>query len=169
MAKLVDRPEPDLVIQSYIPEVIRGLKVSGRHFWVNLLTRKNVVTIQYPEEKYEYPARFRGQHRLMKREDESVRCVACFLCATACPADCITIKAGERDDSNEKYPVSFDIDYIKCIFCGMCEEACPCDAIRLDSGIHKTPAYTRGDELLGKVDLLAKGALSVAKQGGEYK
>ena len=166
MAKLVDRPKADLVIRSYIPEVLRGLRVTSRHFWVNFLTRKNVVTIEYPEEKYPYPPRFRGQHRLMKREDDSVRCVACFLCATACPADCITIKAGERSDKNEKYPVSFEIDYIRCIFCGMCEEACPCDAIRLDSGDHKLPGYTCEEEVLQKEDLLAKGGLSIAKQGG---
>jgi NADH-quinone oxidoreductase subunit I len=168
--KLVDRPTPDLTIQSYVPEIWKGMKVAGRHFFVNLLTRKGVATSQYPDEKPVYPPRFRGMHRLMKREDGSVRCVACFLCSTACPADCINIKAGERDDrSVERYPVVFEIDFIKCIFCGMCEEACPCDAIRLDSGTHRIPAFTRREEVIGKVDLMSLGALSVAKQGGEFK
>ena len=127
------------------------------------------MTSQYPEVKRPYPPRYRGKHRLMRREDGSVRCVACFMCSTACPADCINIVAGERGDENEKYPVTFEVDFIKCVFCGMCEEACPCDAIRLDSGVHRAPAYTRADELNGKEDLLSLGTLSVSRQGGDYK
>lgn len=169
--KLVDRPERTPEVQSYLPELAKGMVVTGRRFFVNLFTQKEIVTEQYPERKPTYPPRFRGKHRLMRREDGTVRCVACFLCSTACPADCIRIVAGERGDdkSVEKYPVSFEIDYIKCIFCGMCEEACPCDAIRLDSGVHRAPALSREDELNGKVDLMSLGTLSVSKQGGEWK
>lgn len=170
MGKLVDRPTPDLTIKSYIPELWRGMKVTSRHFFVNLLTQKAIVTKQYPEEKFEYAPRFRGHHRLMRREDGSVRCVACFLCATACPAECIHIVAGEHEDPNiEKYPVVFEIDELLCIFCGMCEEACPCDAIRLDSGIHRQPSGSRNDQVVGKKDLLSLGGLSTSKQGGEMK
>ncbi len=167
--KVVERPPADLVVQSWLPELWKGMKVSGRHFFVNLLTQKGIVTSQYPEVKRAYPPRFRGKHRLMRREDGSVRCVACFMCSTACPADCISIVAGQRDDENEKFPVTFEVDFIKCVFCGMCEEACPCDAIRLDSGVHRAPAYTRKEELNGKEDLLSLGSLSVARQGGEFK
>lgn len=167
--KVVERPPADLTVQSWIPELLKGMKVTGRHFFVNLLTGKGIVTSQYPEVKRTYPPRFRGKHRLMRREDGSVRCVACFMCSTACPADCIYITAGERTDENEKYPVKFEVDFIKCVFCGMCEEACPCDAIRLDSGVHRAPAYTRAEELDGREDLLSLGTLSVARQGGDFK
>jgi len=170
MGKLVDRPVPDLTIRSYLPEVVRGLKVSARHFFKGLFTKDGIVTQQYPEVKVPYTPRFRGHHRLMRREDGSVRCVACFLCSTACPADCIRIVAGEHEDRDiEKYPVAFEIDMLKCIFCGMCEEACPCDAIRLDSGEHRLPASSRDDERSAKVDLLSRGGLSVARQCGEFK
>ncbi len=170
MAKLVVRPTAELSIQSYLPEIWHGMKVSARHFWVNVLTRRDIVTKQYPEEKPVYPARFRGNHRLMRREDGSVRCVACYMCGTACPADCIRIVAGQHDDSTiEKYPVVFEIDHMKCIFCGMCEEACPCDAIRLDSGQHRIPSYTREGELTQKANMLALGGLAVARQGGDFK
>lgn len=170
MAKPVNRPEPDLTIKTYLPEIWKGMKVTGRHFFVNLFTGRDIVTAQYPEEKRPYPPRYRGMHRLMRREDGSVRCVACFLCATACPADCIRIVAGEHEDPNiEKYPVVFEIDHLKCVFCGLCVDACPCDAIRMDSGLHREPAYTRAQELTGKQDLLALGSLSTAPQGGEFK
>jgi NADH-quinone oxidoreductase subunit I len=170
MPKQVTRPTPDLTIRSYLPEIWQGIKVTNRHFWVNLLTRRDVVTSQYPEEKRPYPPRNRGNHRLMLREDGSVRCVACYMCSTACPADCIRIVAGERDDKSiEKYPVVFEIDHMKCVFCGFCEEACPCDAIRLDSGFHRDPGYTRDDELTPKQRLQSLGTLSVSRQGGEFK
>jgi len=170
VGKLVHRPEPDLTIQSYLPETWNGMKRVSRHFFVNLFTKKGFVTKQYPEERFPYAPRYRGMHRLMRREDGSVRCVACFLCSTACPADCIHIVAGESDNREvEKYPVVFEVDHIKCIFCGFCEEACPCDAIRLDTGEHRVPGYSREEELTGKVDLLARGALSVSRQGGRFK
>jgi NADH-quinone oxidoreductase subunit I len=91
-----------------------------------------------------------------------------MLCSTACPANCITIVAGEHTDKRiEKFPIKFQVDTLVCIYCGFCEEACPCDAIRMDSGRHTMPTYSREANRLGKVDLLALGSLSTAKQGGE--
>jgi len=167
MGKPVNRPELDFSFKSYIPEILRGIKVTNRHFWRNLVGQKDIVTVQYPEVKRPYPPRLRGRHRLMKRDDGQVRCVACMLCATACPSNCIEIVAGEHEDKGiEKYPVSFKIDLLTCIFCGNCEEACPCDAIRLDTGIHAPPFTTREEHVVNKEHLLERGGLSVAKQGG---
>jgi len=91
-----------------------------------------------------------------------------MLCSTACPANCIHIVAGEREDGSiEKYPVSFEIDLLVCVYCGMCEEACPCDAIRMDSGRHPMPSFTRDKQRIRMVQLLADGALSIAVQGGK--
>jgi NADH-quinone oxidoreductase subunit I len=70
----------------------------------------------------------------MKRPDGDPRCVACYMCSTACPARCIEIEAEEAGDHHiEKRPAVFNIDLLLCIYCGMCVEACPCDAIRMDT------------------------------------
>jgi NADH-quinone oxidoreductase subunit I len=75
---------------------------------------------------------FRAVHRLNRDEQGRVKCVACMMCPTICPARCIHITAGESPwDDREKYPVKFEIDELRCIYCGMCEEACPVDAIEL--------------------------------------
>ncbi len=154
--------------QLYIPELVRGLGITLRHFFINTFGSKEIVTVRYPEEKREYPLRFRGVHRLMRREDGSVRCVACMMCSTICPANCIHIVAGERTDgtSIEKYPASFEIDELVCVVCGMCVEACPCDAIRMDTGRHMPPVEHRSNTWLTKEDLMQRGSQNIAKQGG---
>ncbi|MDB5108125.1 MAG: nuoI [Candidatus Binatus sp.] len=132
----------------YLPEILKGLAVTNYHLFRNLAIhtahlfglKKNenaTATTQYPEERKRYPDTFRGSHRLTLRPDSSVRCTACFLCATACPAQCIYIEAGEAPDPHiEKYPLRYEIDTLRCIYCGLCVEACPCDAIRMDTYVH---------------------------------
>jgi NADH-quinone oxidoreductase subunit I len=163
----VKRRAMDLSERLFLKEILRGLLTTNRHFWRNWFRRQDTATLNYPEETRPYPERWRGLHRLMHREDGSVRCVACMLCATHCPADCITIEGAEHPDiSCEKVALSFDIDLLKCIYCGMCEEACPCDAIRLDTGLHAKPVFRRCEAIITLPELLSRGALSEAKQGG---
>ena len=116
----------------YIPGIIGGLVITGKHLLKNLFNRKQMPTLNYPEEKYEYSPRFKGQHILTVKKDGSLRCTACMLCATNCPAECITIVASEHEDpSVEKFPIHYEIDTLRCVYCGFCEEACPVDAIRM--------------------------------------
>jgi NADH-quinone oxidoreductase subunit I len=132
----------------YLPEILKGLRITLRHFLANLylLPRRQVVTIQYPEQQRRISPRWRGRHRLTVREDGTPRCTSCFLCSTACPARCIHIVAEEHPDPNiEKRPARFEIDLLKCVFCGLCVEACPCDAIRMDTGIFALSGFSRQD------------------------
>jgi NADH-quinone oxidoreductase subunit I len=158
--------------QIFLPAILEGLLTTARHFFKNTMTKGmgDVDTIRYGEPgvdpKSYYPERFRGVHRLMFRDDGSVRCVACMCCSTVCPARCIYIVAEDREDNNEKGPASFVIDELKCVVCGLCVEACPCDAIRMDSRTHMTPTEDRADAVLSKVDLMSRGGPSVAVQGG---
>ena len=128
----IDEPHLTTADKLYLPQVAAGLKTTLRHLF------KKKVTVQYPEERRRLRVEnYRGVHRLNRDEQGRVACVACFMCATACPANCIHIEGGEAPwPDREKYPIKFDIDELRCIYCGMCEEACPVDAIEL------TPEYS---------------------------
>ncbi len=139
----------------YLWEVVRGLRVTAGHLIRNILHTDDMPTMQYPEEKRVYGDRFRGRHRLMQRDDGSAKCVACQMCSTYCPADCIEIVGAEHPDPKiEKYPLTFEIDLLRCVYCGLCEEACPCDAIRLDTGIYEIAADSREKFVVDKEFLL---------------
>jgi NADH-quinone oxidoreductase subunit I len=161
----VYRPEPEDT--SFLSATLKGLGVTLRHFFRNVATKTDVETIRYPEERKPYPERNRGLHRLMHREDGAVRCVACMMCPTVCPAHCITIVPAETDDKGvEKYPASFEIDELRCVVCGLCVEACPCDAIRMDTGLHAPPVEQRSSAIMTKEMMLSLGTKSIATQGG---
>jgi NADH-quinone oxidoreductase subunit I len=127
---LVKRPSAQA--SWYLPGIIFGLIFTFKKMIYNIFNQKKMVTLNYPEQKYEYGPRFKGNHVLTVKKDGSLRCTACMLCATNCPADCIKIIASEHEDpSVEKFPISYEIDVLRCVFCGFCEEACPVDAIRM--------------------------------------
>ena len=105
-----------------------------------------------------FQERFRGKHQLQRDENGLEKCVACFLCAAACPANCIYIEAAEnteekRISSAERYAKVYNIDYNRCIFCGYCVEACPTDAITHGHGfelasLNATNLVMRKEDLL---------------------
>src|SRR5215831_14907118 len=163
------KEEMSLLERLYFPEALRGLTVTMYHFFRNLSLHiahalgfaektRAAYSVQYPEERKRYPDTYRGSHRLTLKEDGSVRCTACFLCATACPANCIHIEAGEHPDPNvEKFPVRYEIDTLRCIYCGMCVEACPCDAIRMDTYVHpRIWGFARADFVESKQVLMER-------------
>jgi NADH-quinone oxidoreductase subunit I len=96
------------------------------------------ATIQYPEQKRRPRPRGRGRIVLSCDPDGRERCVACYLCAAACPVDCIALQAAETTDGR-RYPEFFRINFLRCIFCGFCEDACPTYAIQL------TPDFEMGE------------------------
>jgi NADH-quinone oxidoreductase subunit I len=112
-------------------------------------------TVRYPDVRRRLPPRWRGRIILTRDPDGGERCVACYLCAVACPVDCIALQAAE-DPYGRRYPEFFRINFSRCIFCGFCEEACPTRAIQL------TPDYEmaeceRTDLVYEKEDLLIAG------------
>jgi NADH-quinone oxidoreductase subunit I len=113
------------------------------------------ATIQYPEEKPVLPPRWRGRIVLTRDPDGGERCVACYLCAVACPVDCIALQAAE-DPTGRRYPAFFRINFSRCIFCGYCEEACPTYAIQLTPDFEMSE-YRRESLVYEKADLLISG------------
>ena len=148
---------------SFLPEVIAGLGTTLKHMMGSIGRGKRNKVMEYPEERREnipveegglYRGNYRGVHRLNRDEDGRVKCVACFMCQTACPAHCIHIEGAESPwDDREKYPVKFDLDELRCIYCGMCEMACPVDAIEL-TPVYDIVGLTRSEMIFDKEKLL---------------
>ncbi len=118
------------------------------------------VTENYPDEPAKLQERFRGVHELQRDENGMEKCVACFLCAAACPSNCIYIEAAENTDQvrmsgGERYAKVYNIDYSRCIFCGFCVEACPTDAITHGHGF-EISSYNTSTLIYRKEDLLVK-------------
>ena len=160
----------------YFPEIFAGLLVTGGRFWRNLFLhiahqfgyardKAAASTLQYPTVHQQYDRQYRGSHRLTLKDDGSVRCTSCFLCATACPARCIHIEAGAHpDNAVEKYPVRYEIDTLRCIYCGFCVEACPCDAIRMDTSVHpRIYGYRREQFIETKQQLMERSRVLAAE------
>jgi NADH-quinone oxidoreductase subunit I len=147
----IEEPKLGWTGKTYLPLFVEGLTTTVKH----LLSPK--VTVESPEERHVAPDPliYRGVHRLNRDDQGRVKCVACFLCATACPAHCIDIIADESPwPDRQKYPQSFTIDELRCIFCGMCEEACPVDAIELTS-LYDLAGKSREEMIFDKEKLLS--------------
>jgi len=127
-----------------------------RSIWYTFLHMfRKPVTVQFPEEKFELSPRYRGRIVLTRDPDGAERCVACYLCAVACPVDCIALQA-TQDETGRRYPDFFRINFSRCIFCGFCEEACPTYAIQLIPDFYMSE-YNRQNMVYEKEDLLISG------------
>ena len=146
----------------YIPAILKGLLVTLKH----LINPFDFTTIQYPEYKWKPRPHYRGAHRLNKDEKGRPKCVACEMCATACPSHCIKIVPAPAPwPDRERYPLKFEIDMLKCIYCQFCEEACPCKAIELTE-LYDFTGYSRKELIWDKEKLLNMYDLTV---NGYYK
>lgn len=161
----MQRPKYKLPIgqRVYLIAIFKGMMITARHFFRNLFNPKKMPIISYPEKRRAYSSRFRGLQILTVKKNGDVRCTACMLCATACPAACIHITAGEHPDPKvEKYPLEFNIDMLRCVFCGMCEEACPVDAIRMGPN-YELASFDRSDFIYTKEDLVKLGNYTLSR------
>jgi NADH-quinone oxidoreductase subunit I len=132
--------------------IVKGLGITLKEMM------QPTVTEDYPDVPPFFQERFRGKHILQRDDNGLEKCVACFLCAAACPVECIYIEAAEntekaRISGGERYASVYNIDYSRCIFCGYCVEACPTDAITHGHGF-ELAAYDTVALIMRKEDML---------------
>jgi NADH-quinone oxidoreductase subunit I len=146
---------PSLIseIGSTAVALIKGFSVTFKTMF------EKTVTENYPAAPVNFQPRYRGIHVLHRDEDGLEKCVACFLCAAACPSNCIYIEAAENTETvrisgGERYAQVYNIDYNRCIFCGFCVEACPTDAITHGHGF-EVASYNTSTLIKRKEDMLA--------------
>ena len=155
-----------------VEEVLGAAAAIARGMGVTLKEMLSpAITETYPDEPPRFQERYRGVHVLERDENGMEKCVACFLCAAACPANCIYIEAAENTDAErisggERYAKVYNIDYSRCIFCGYCVEACPTDAITHGHGfelatLNATNLVMRKEEMLVPVEAIDHPSVSV--------
>ena len=147
LAKGLTKPNPSytglMSIVGNIAAIAKGMSITLREMVQPTLV-ENYPDGPGPLHGAVFEQRFRGAHVLQRDEDGLEKCVACFLCAAACPSNCIYIEAAENTEVNrisagERYAKVYNIDYSRCIFCGYCVEACPTDAITHGHNIELAP------------------------------
>jgi len=178
----VRRPTLTWYENLYLPAIVGGLIITARHFWRNVylmlfgrmktreertlmdMSASGLVTMQYPEEKWEMPDGYRGAPTLVKDEDGREKCVSCQMCEFICPPRAIRITPGDipftaPNAKVEKAPKEFQIDMLRCIYCGMCEEVCPEEAIFLRKDYYALVGGDRSSMLHNKKKLYEMGGV----------
>ena len=133
-----------------IRSLIGGFAITLRHMF------RKPVTVNYPDQKIPMFPKYRGKQVLTRDENGLEKCVACGLCAVACPADAIYLEPEENDGTvlaGPRYAKVYQIHKMRCIFCGYCEEACPVSAIFMGKD-YELAVSSKDDFVWDKADLL---------------
>ena len=110
-----------------LADLVQGLSVTFRY-----QDPREIYTEQYPLERPEIAERYRGAPRLNVNPDTGeTLCIACDLCALACPEHLIVVSSERNPATRRKELTSFTYDTSRCMFCGLCEDACPTDCLEL--------------------------------------
>jgi len=146
--------------------IVIGMAITFKNM-VKTMFGRSSATVQFPEQKRRTSGRYRGIHILTQRQDGTPKCVACYMCATVCPAECIYIESGERPEASiEKYPTRFEIDLLRCVYCGFCVDACPEEAIIM-SRENDLVGTSRADLVIDRDRLMERGKL--VEYGAGYR
>jgi len=118
---------PNLLRKVLLVDLLKGLRVTFRY-----QDPREVCTEQYPLERPEVAERYRGAPRLnTDPETGQTLCLACGLCALACPEHLIVVQSVRNETTKKKELTTFTYDLSRCMFCGLCEDSCPSDALEL--------------------------------------
>ncbi|MBI2955131.1 MAG: NADH-quinone oxidoreductase subunit I [Chloroflexi bacterium] len=105
--------------------IVKGMAVTIKHFFMPK------VTVQYPEQRRVSAPAYRGAPALVfDAKTNKARCVACGVCARACPHGVIHV-TGHTGPDGKRHVERYEIEIIRCLFCGLCAEACPYGAVKM--------------------------------------
>src|SRR3989475_7151792 len=142
---------PNLLRKLFLLDLLQGLGVTFRN-----QDPKEIYTEQYPLERPQVAERYRGAPRLNVHPDTNeTLCIACDLCALACPENLIVVSSERNPNTRRKELTNFTYDLSRCMFCGLCEDACPTDALDLTQAF-ELASYTREGAIWNR-EMLEKG------------
>ncbi len=153
-AKMQNSPIRDYFhnIHQTVRSILIGMRITLKYCFAK------TITVQYPDVAPVLQPRYRGFHFF-----EIEKCIACDLCAKACPVDCIYIeKTGPRKIDKESgiamggAMTRYAIDYAKCMFCALCVDPCPTDCIHMGN-IHDLSGYDRNSMIVEFTELAKEG------------
>jgi len=122
----------------FFVDLLKGLNRTFRY-----QDPKEIYTEQYPLQRPKVAERYRGAPRLnVNPETNETLCIACDLCALACPEHLIVVGSERNPNTRRKELTNFTYDLSRCMFCGLCEDACPTDALELTQDF-ELAAYSR--------------------------
>lgn len=131
-------------LKAYLNDIVeavvttaKGMRITARYG----VDPKEEVTLQYPEERWELPDRYRGF-----LHNDILKCTACTMCVKVCPVDCISLES-VRGADKKMVLASYDINIGRCMFCGLCVEVCPVKSLTHTTGYEKASA-DRGELIL---------------------
>jgi NADH-quinone oxidoreductase subunit I len=142
---------PNILRKVLLLDLLQGLKVTFLY-----QDPKQNYTEQYPLERPQVAERYRGAPRLNVNPDtDETMCIACDLCALACPENLIVVSSERNEKTRRKELTNFTYDLSRCMFCGLCEDACPTDALELTQDF-ELANYSREDMIWDR-ETLEKG------------
>ena len=123
-----------MTLKAYLNDILeavvttaKGMRITARYG----VDPKEEVTLQYPEERWEVPERFRGF-----LFNDIRTCTSCTMCVKACPIDCISLEA-VRGADKKMVLCSYDINIGRCMYCGLCVEVCPPKSLKHTGGYER--------------------------------
>jgi len=125
-----------------IKTLFTGMKVTGGYFFPNIISRKYVITRQYPDEPAIVFERFKGEVVMWHNENNEHRCTGCQACEIACPNGSIEIiwdrvlnpETGKKVKVIDKHIYHLGM----CTMCNLCIQACPTNAIMWSTNFHNS-------------------------------
>lgn len=146
--------------------------------WITLrAAARGPVTLKYPEERFELPARARWALRPLYDDEGVPTCTACMNCVRECPDGVLglEVETDTSEGSKDKRITTFTWDLGACMFCGLCVEKCPFSAIEMGDEYELATTDVRDFTRVLLSDVMAakpkraekKPAEAAASTGGE--